>query len=52
MSATTEKCRFTILFGALMIMPASHPFFRDDATGAALGGLTSLLILGGDGGAP
>jgi len=38
--------RFTGLFFSLLIMLVSYPFFGDNATGAALGGLTSLLILG------
>ena len=41
-----RSLRFTWLFCALMVMLLSYPFFGDDATGAALGGLISLLVLG------
>lgn len=38
--------RFTALFLALVVMLVAYPFFGDDATGAALGGLVSLCVLG------
>ena len=41
-----QQTRFTGVFCASVVMLASYPYFHDTATGAALGGITALLLLG------
>lgn len=45
-AAGWRRLRFSWLFGALVLMLAGYPYFGDTTTGAALGGLTGLLVLG------
>ena len=46
MLSKVKSFRFAWLFLALIIMIASYPSFGDTTTGAALGQITSLLVLG------
>lgn len=46
MPGNSPKRRFIGLFISLVVLLVSYPFFKDNPTGAALGGMTSLLVLG------
>ena len=46
MNTPDRKYRFDFLFYSLLLMLATYPYFPDTTTGAALGGMTALLVLG------